>query len=740
MVRMIGVLVLMAVLVTASRSQDNSYKIRKALGAIELDGILDEDDWKLAQVATDFMQYFPFDSVTANSKTEVRMTYDDQFVYFSAKLYNLDRKRKYVTPSLRRDFRGEANDGVTLIIDPFQDNTNAFFFGINPFGVRREGLIVNGGGQPGDLDLSWDNKWYGESRQEDGYWTAEVAIPFKTLRFKDGSVKWNVNFYRVDSENSERSTWTPIPRNFRIISLAFMQELIWDEPLQKPGSNISLIPYVLSGVNRDFEDENETSADFDLEVGGDVKIAVTPSLNLDLTINPDFSQVEVDEQVTNLDRFEIFFPERRQFFLENADLFSEFGHPFLAKPFFSRRIGVARDSSTGQNLQNRIHYGARLSGKLDNNWRLGLLNMQAAKEDNIGLPALNYTVASMRRKVLDRSNVGLIFINRQNFEDSNGDFSLRSTEYNRVIGAEFNFLSKDGKWNSRNYFHQSFDDGSNDQSFAFGNWLGYESNSLRFNWSHIFIGDTYNPEVGFAPRKGIFRINPDVGYKLWTRSGYLVQHGPGFDWEPIWNSDRLIDDRQTLQYQFIFRDNSQFGVAVSHRYTYLLNDFNPSNTDGEVFRQGTDYHYNSLEFWYGSDFRRKVAGSISGNYGEFFGGRRFNIESSLLLRLQPIASVRMSFNYNQLRMPAPINDADLFLIGPRIDLTMTRKLFLTSFFQYNSQIDNININTRLQWRFKPVSDLFIVYTDNYGTDTIGNEFLRQKNRGVVIKLTYWFNL
>ncbi|MEQ9423225.1 MAG: DUF5916 domain-containing protein [Cyclobacteriaceae bacterium] len=722
-----------------STAQDG-YRIIRSVDEIILDGQLNEQTWENAQVAREFTQYFPFDSSRADSQTEIRMAYDDQFVYFSAKLYNLEDDRSYVTPSLRRDFRGEANDGVTLIIDPFQDQTNAFFFGINPFGVRREGLIANGGGRGDDLDLSWDNKWYGESKQYPGYWIAEVAIPFKTLRFSAGATAWNVNFYRVDSENSERSTWTPIPRNFRIISLAFMQELIWDEPLKKPGSNVSLIPYTLTNISRDFEDEQQDGSDFDLQVGGDAKIALTPSLNLDLTINPDFSQVEVDEQVTNLDRFEIFFPERRQFFLENADLFSDFGHPFLAKPFFSRRIGVARDSSTGQNLQNKIHYGARLSGKLDNNWRIGLLNMQGAKDENINLPSLNYTVASVRRQVMARSNVGLIFINKQNLENKDGDFSLKATDFNRVLGAEFNYFSSNGKWNSRNYFHKSFDEDSPKDSFVFGQWLDYQSNTLSFNWSHVYIGDNYNPELGFAPRKGIFRLNPEVGYKFYTKSGYLVNHGPTFDTEPIWNGERLVDSRQTLWYRLTFRDNSSFGLSLNQRYTYLLDDFDPTNTDGEVILAGEDFNYNAVEFSYQSDFRKMVAVSLNGYFGEFFAGQRYNFRSEINFRFQPVAAIRMTVNYNQLRMPEPLNDADLWLVGPRIDLTMTRKLFLTSFFQYNSQLDNININTRLQWRFKPVSDLFIVYTDNYGTDTIASEYLRKKNRALVLKLTYWLNL
>ena len=198
----------------------------------------------------------------------------------------------------------KPNDSFSILIDAFQDNTNAALFGINPYGVRREGLISNGGSGEGSFSLDWDNKWYGEAKQYDGYWVAEMAIPFKTLRFSENQLQWNVNFYRIDSEFAERSTWSPISRNFPIINLATMRKMNWDEPTQKPGQNISLIPYIAAGQSKDFEEGSPSSGDF--EKGLDLKYAVTPGLNLDLTVNPDFSQVEVDQQVTNLDRFEIF--------------------------------------------------------------------------------------------------------------------------------------------------------------------------------------------------------------------------------------------------------------------------------------------------------------------------------------------------------------------------------------------------------------------------------------------------
>ena len=202
-------------------AQNESYHIIKTQESIEIDGFLDEETWSNSDIATDFYQYFPNDSGRADSQVEIMMSYDDQYLYVGAKMYNLDKDRKYAVPNLRRDYRGNF-DGLTVEIDPFLDNTNAFQFGINPYGVQREGLVRNGGLRGNDLSLAWDNKWYADAQMQDGYWTAEAAIPFKTLRFKPGTEKWNINFYRIDTEQGERSTWAQIPRNFHILSLAFM--------------------------------------------------------------------------------------------------------------------------------------------------------------------------------------------------------------------------------------------------------------------------------------------------------------------------------------------------------------------------------------------------------------------------------------------------------------------------------------------------------------------------------------
>lgn len=706
--------------------------INRATAAVQLDAVLDDPDWQTAEIATPFTQFFPADTSLANSQTEVRMTYDEQFVYISAKLYNLPGDRKYVTPSLRRDYRGEANDGFTVVIDPFQDNTNAFQFGVNPFGVQREGLISNGGATSEDLSLSWDNKWYAEAKTYDGYWIAEMAIPLKTLRFKEGSTTWNINFYRIDSHNAERSTWTPVPRNFSVIALAFTRQLIWDAPPRKPGSNIVLIPFALGNYNQNFtEKENAvTKGSF----GGDAKIAVGPALNLDLTFNPDFSQVEVDQQVTNLDRFEIFFPERRQFFLENADLFASFGADGI-RPFFSRRIGIARDESTGQNIQNTLYAGARLSGKIGNDWRVGLLNMQAAEDESIELPSINYTVAAAQRKVFSRSNIAAILVNKQPLFNNENRFNGNLDDFNRVVGVDYNLASKDNRWNGKYFFHHSFEKDQANKSFASGFRLVYATRKWNVSTIGRYVGANYNPEVGFLRRRDIRQLAHTTWYNFYPNSKIINSHGPGFDFDVIGDAERVIDYDVNLMYRITFRSTALFNMRLRREYVYLFDDFDPTRSGGLELPEGSDYTAHLVVANFLSDFRQRFFYELSTRAGQYFNGTRLNLEGSIGYRFQPYGSFALNFSYNNINLPKPYNDAELYLIGPRFDFTFTRKIFWTTFIQYNNQIDNININSRFQWRFAPVSDLFLVYTDNYFPEN----FIA-KNRALVIKLTYWLNL
>ena len=547
-------------------AQDIQFK--KIDSPITVDGVI-EDIWMEADSAFNWMQYFPYDSSLAINQSVARVLYDDKYVYVLGVMYNTSPDQEYVTPSLRRDFRGSANDSFSVIFDTFQDNTNAFIFGINPYGVRREGLIANGGSGMGSFSLDWDNVWRGESKQYEGYWVAEIAIPLNSLRFNEGQSNWNVNFYRIDSENAERSTWAPISRNYQIFNLASMKSAEWEEPTKKTGSNISFIPYIAGNYNQNFEDGTPSETGFN--AGFDLKYAVTPGLNLDLTVNPDFSQVEVDQQVTNLDRFEIFFPERRQFFLENADLFANYGIQGT-RPFFSRRIGVSRDESTGQNISSAIPFGMRLSGKANDNLRVGVLSMQVADDESANLPSYNYSMLSLQQKVFARSNISGFLVNKQTFQGMNDYDNTLYNEWDRTFGLDYNIASADNRVNGKVFYHQNIQQERLDNAFATGVSLEYNVPEWSWNIRSQIVGENYAPEVGFVRRTDIRQLASTYRRSFFPSSGPIQRHGPGFDFDMVGNDEfGLLDWDMNLLYDINWRSSASFSFRLRRQYTYLFN-------------------------------------------------------------------------------------------------------------------------------------------------------------------------
>jgi len=709
-----------------------------------IDGVLDEEMWQKCTPAKDFWDNFPSDSTLSETPTEIYFASDGEFLYVGVRCSSLGSN--YVVPSLRRDYRAGGNDNITLVFDPFMNNRNAFVFGMNPLGVKREALISNGGEDGGDFQEAWDNKWIGESQIFDGYWSCELSIPLRSLRYPKGATKWGFNSYRFDTQSNTRSSWNRIPRNQIIMSLAYTGILEWDEAPATSGGATTLIPYVAGGAQRDFESINGDGTDFTAGVGGDAKLAVTSGLNLDLTLNPDFSQVEVDRQVLNLTRFELSFPERRQFFLENADLFGSFGFT-RANPFFSRRIGITVDTATGEAISNPIFYGARLSGQLNDKWRLGLLNMQAQANKKNGLPSYNYTVAAVQRQVGARSSVGLIAVNKENLTNFS-DSTSSNLDFNRVLGVDFNLNTPNNRWTGKTFLHTSLSPKLDDQerpletggtsiSPSHGLFLQYRSRHFDISYDHSYIADDFNAEVGFVPRTNIFTVSPEMSIRFFPKSGFIAQHGPTAESRLFFDASEgtYTDQRSGVGYRVNFLNTSQLRADLRHTYVLLNNDFDPTRTDATPLLAGTDYAYSNFRIRYNSDRRKKLSYQFTAQSGQFFNGTRNGINGSISYRFQPYGNLTLNTAYNKINLPDPYASTGLLLIGPRLDITFTKSLFLTAVSQYSSQIDNLNTNIRFQWRYAPVSDLFIVYSENY--DTFTNT---SRNRSVVVKLTYWFNL
>jgi hypothetical protein len=695
--------------------------IREATTPIAADGVADEAAWQEAAVARDFFMMFPMDTSAARVKTEVKMTYDKQNLYILAINYTAGPGPNMVE-SLRRDFNFSKNDNFIFFIDPFDDLTNGFSFGANAAGAQWDGIMYEGG----KVDLSWDNKWTSEVKNEGDRWIFEAAIPFKSIRYKKGITNWGINFSRLDLKAAEKSAWAPVPRQFPSAALAYTGTLVWDKAPPAAGTNISLIPYALGGLTRDYNTEKPT--DYRKEVGIDAKVAVTSALNLDLTVNPDFSQVEVDQQVTNLDRFELFFPERRQFFLENGDLFTNYGYQNL-RPFFSRRIGLGVP----------IRFGARLSGKLNKDWRLGIMDMQTGAVAETGLPAQNFAVVSLQRRMFARSTLGVLLINKESLNYTPGDQPGLPvySRYNRNMGLEYNLASANNVWTGKALVLKSFSPGKKGHDLVQAAHLQYASRAWLLSWQHQYVGRNYQAEVGYVPRRGYIQLSPKAGYMFFSKGGPVLSHGPTLSTTHITNESLATTDNTTvLSYNLGFRNQSTFTAWTASDYVKLLQPFDPTNFRRDTLARGTEHRWQS----WGTDFISKPQSiftyAFSSRYGGYYAdGTRLNLSASMGYRFQPFVSIAVASSYNDIRLPAPWGRTRFWLIGPRLDVTMTNKLYLTTFVQYNEQLNNINLNARLQWRYQPASDLFIVYTDNYLPE---NLFV--KSRALVLKLTYWWNL
>ena len=706
----------------AAQKINSTYQlnIQKASSSIQVDGEMTELAWQEARTAESFFMVTPMDTSKATVKTEVRMTYDAQNIYIIATCFKIE-PRIFMVESLRRDFVFGKNDNFIFFIDPFDDLTNGYTFGANAAGAQWDGSLYSGG----SADLSWDNKWESSVKNFPDKWIFEAAIPFTTIRYKKGITTWGINFSRMDIKVAEKSSWTPVPRQFPTAALAYTGTLVWDEPPPRPGTNISLIPYVLGGLTKDY-DRNEPTA-VKKEIGGDANIAVTSSLNLDLTVNPDFSQVEVDRQVTNLDRFELFFPERRQFFLENADLFANFGYTTI-RPFFSRRIGLGVP----------ISYGARLSGSLDKNWRIGAMDMQTKAVEPLALPAQNFAVFALQRRVFARSNIRLMFVNKQSVNYTPGkDTTLPVySRYNRNLGLEYNLASADNLFTGKFMLLKSFSPGTMTGEFVHAANLLFTNKNWILGWQHEYVGQNFNAEVGYVPRSNFIRLNPQAGYLFFPAKGAILSHGPLLNSTYFFNTDfYLTDYTNYLVYRVNFRDQAVLNAWVAQDYVELLRPFDPTNSGKPAMSTGTKHYWNAWGLDYISKPQQLFTWACSTRFGGYYAnGSRLNLTLDLGYRFQPYVNITLSTSFNHIDLVQPWGVTDFWLIGPRVDVMFTNKFFVTAFLQYNDQQKNINLNTRLQWRYKPASDFYIVYTDNYYTSP-----LYVRNRALVLKCTYWWN-
>lgn len=734
-----------------SDSSRLSLRITKAKDKILVDGTLDEQDWSVAPIATGFHQIYPTDTTNAGLQTEVRMTYDDKNLYVSAKCM-VKSEGDFVVQSLKRDFAYLSSDCFVLILEPFNDRTNGFMLATSPHGVQMEALIFDGGRMTQSYNISWDIVWFAQTKKSKGYWTVEMSIPFRSVRFNSNVSEWGVNFARSNLKDNENSVWSNTTRAYPVTSLTLTGQLVWDNPPARKGMSISIVPSMIGTSHTDLDQQTNTQK---INSILDSKISLTTSLSLDLTINPDFSQVEVDRQIPNLSRFNLFFPEKRNFFIENSDLFANLGNDNI-RPFFSRKIGL----NSGEAVP--ILAGIRLSGKLNQNLRVGAMSIQTKDVNELNVTMQNYTVLAIQRKISGQSTLTAFTVNRHafNYQDLNNKINSNVTGIkNNVAGLEYNLQSSDSKVTGKFFLHNSFNEMGSEDTYSHSGRLAYLTNAIYFRYFHEYVGKNYLADVGFVPR--LFNVNPAndavitkaywafkplTWYVFYPKSSFINNHGPaaGIDY---YTDGTLTKYEYTFNanYYFLHQNTADIQFNYNRIFTKLFFPTDVTFTDNKPIPSG-GYTFDNFTLNVKSNQRKKLNTTLNFTIGKYFMGDYLEVSGDVNYRKQPWGILSLSYSYTSVKQPSEYGNAEITLVGPKLEITFARNLFFTNFFQYNSQIGNFNINSRFQWRFRPLSDLYIVYTDNYsvepstnGANTfIGN--FSNKNRSIAIKLIYWLNL
>ena len=710
-----------------------------------LDGdVLNDAAWADAMSVSGFLQSTPNEGEPATERTEVRVIFTEDTVYFGVVCYDRDPASIIVSDS-RRDSSMNDADSFQMVLDTFNDQQNGFVFGTTPAGQEYDGQVVNEGegrggfrtggaggfsrGSGGGFNLNWDGAWQVRTAISDIGWSIEFAIPFRTIRYGDQiDQEWGVNFQRTIRRRNEAAFWAPLPRQYNLYRVSMAGLLEGVEAPVGLSRNLQFTPYVIGELVKRDADTRDTT----LAVGawgGDVKYSVTSGLTLDATYNTDFAQVEVDDQQINLDRFNLLFPEKRPFFLENAGLFAvnnagpasgrNMGQTEL---FFSRRIGIS-DSGT----QIPILAGARMSGKMTNNTTVGLLNMQTEAVDGLAT-ANNFSVARLRRELPNRSNFGGIFVNRQ----GTGGL-VRPDDYNRSYAV-------DGRWGiGQNGTVQGFGGrtqtpGLTGRDHALNFSGQYDSEMWRVISGYQENGEDFNPEVGFLRRRNGFR-KFDFGLNNTSRpNGFLgfQELRPHMSFTRFWNFDGVMETTYLHNhFDGEFTDSSSGGVSYDVRQERVFEAFNISGIQVLPGR----YDFNETQWSFRYNRSAPVSYSMSVAHGGVFGGKIITVRPSIRARYSETFNMSLSYSRNDIDLPLGSTITNLTSI--RAAYNVSPRVFVQSLVQHNDSADLWSVNFRFGWLQDANTGLFLVYSE---TEGIGDIIPNGAGRSLILKYSYLFDV
>jgi hypothetical protein len=678
-----------------------SHNATRLDAAPVIDGsIADDPAWTGAIPTAGFWQVQPNDGQAATQRTEVYVGFTDDALYIGVKAFDDDPAGIIVTDS-RRDSSLNDTDAFLFVIDGLLDRQNGYVFGTNAAGIEYDGQVTkegsgdNFGSGGGAFNLNWDGTWAVSSQITDDGWVAEFRIPFHTLRYGSGDVQdWGINFQRNIRRNNEIAYWAPLERNRNLYRVSEAGTLKGIAP--PPQRNLQITPYVLGQWQRGGTTEGtETDSNF----GFDAKYSITPSLTLDLTYNTDFAQVEADEQQLNLDRFNLFFPEKRPFFLENAGQFAV-GNGEEVEMFFSRRIGIADDGTPIP-----VEGGARLSGKIGETTNVGLLYMST--EALAGLaPGNDFAVARVSQELPNRSSLGAIFVSREGDgsylvppeEDSNKTYAVDGR-----WGIGDNILLTG--WAART---ETPTRTGRDDAFSFK--ADYNSIKWAGNASYTEVGEDFNPEVGFLARTNyeklagfvMRRIRPD---DLWN----LLEIRPHVSYNGYWKPDGFQESGVVhMDVHWEFKTGTEFHTGYNLTREGVVEAF--EIVPGTTVPAGT-YDHQELALVYFTNRSRPFSLSLRTVIGGQFGGDRVSVRPTIRYRIGETFRSELSVSYNDYDLPYENGEFTANLARLRLSYSFTPKIQLQALVQYNDTSERLGTNIRFSWLRKANSGFFLVYNE-----------------------------
>jgi len=688
-----------------------------------MDGVLNDPVWKIAIPATDFIQSDANEGQPATEKTEVRIAYDDDNLYIGVICFESDPS-KIIGNELKYDGNISFDDHFEFVIDTFGDKRNGFYFAINPNGARLDGKLSTASGSVGTNNINWNGIWDVSTKIGSEGWTSEIVIPFRTLRFSDNpKQKWGINFKREMMSRHEESLWTGWRRDDNIFQVSTGGTLDGLENIKR-GSLLEIKPFVLAGGATEWKDPDGVSGlakgnykgNSELKTGLDIKYPLASDLTLDLTTFTDFAQVESDQNVINLTRFDVLYPEKRDFFLEGAEIF-EFASS-TTNPFYSRRIGLTRDG--GQQVP--ILGGAKVTGKAGR-YSVGLINMQT--DEKYGQPTTNYSVVRMKRDIFERSYIGMIATNYYN--EDRGE---------QVLGMDFSY-NTNTFMKSRNFevsgYFAGYNNPDSDKNALAGRFLiSYPNDLLNVFLLHHSRNENYTPLMGFVDRPGVRQTMATV--KFTPRPG--IPYVRKLLFMPL-NLNYYTDIKNRLISRYL--TFSPFGVLTGSEDTFTFNIGNNYEYLDENFNIFKDviipkgiYDWTYFEAIFNSNQSRRVSGEIHTQFGDFYNGKRTMLQTELNYKLNSHFSLDSNATFNRLDISSQTFDTKEY--GVRLNTNFTTRLASHAFIQWNNQSKLANLNLRIHYIPKIGSDIYIVY--NHLFDGIRD--YRTSYETAVTKITYQF--